>query len=381
MSRSSITLLLTLLPSLTPAIETTELSLRHGPSNDNLVTVTRDTAGNLLMSDAFTSPTMLRTIASIPTDHGALAGLEDDDHLHYLNASRHSSVHTAVYNGALPVSGEVNNNETLGEHLADNTIHPDISENVSLTGVWQFHGGLTAKSGALRLGTSQYTSAPAIRFQDDPEDAELSYDTDENTMLLNRPLSLEVLHIDTTLDGRDALGNPSAELVGFTVIAGIVSSDLVSSTQNESISESWNFLDGIHAASITFNELPKQYIIAENSGSSTISAGDVVQLSGASPTRLLVEKSSGVVSDLTPFVGISLSEASTSQTLTLATSGVVPVSLSDNVLNGDRLIWDGSGAISFDNSSSNATFAIALEDSEAPGMVSAYIAWTTHNLP
>jgi len=57
------------------------------------------------------------------TDHGALTGLADDDHTQYHNTARHLSAHDASFDNALPISGEVRGNATLGAHLSDSLIH------------------------------------------------------------------------------------------------------------------------------------------------------------------------------------------------------------------------------------------------------------------
>jgi hypothetical protein len=60
-----------------------------------------------------------------PGDHGALAGLGDDDHSIYLNVTRHnvSNTHVAAFNNSLPITGDVAAKATLGAHVAATETH------------------------------------------------------------------------------------------------------------------------------------------------------------------------------------------------------------------------------------------------------------------
>ncbi|MEO8376250.1 MAG: hypothetical protein ABI579_01155, partial [Candidatus Sumerlaeota bacterium] len=212
------------------AIDTQSVELRSGSTNDGQVSLTRDEDGNLFFDDAFTTPVSLSDLRNAVTDHGALSGLSDDDHTQYLNTTRHNAVHDATFDNALPISGEVNANQSLGEHVADGGIHLNRAASEEVTGVWTFTNGLQVSGGNGSLGESQYGTDMAIGFADGIERAELTYHTSASRFIFNRDVAADILHISSSLDGRVASVRTGG-IEGFATIEGIAATDLLSSTR------------------------------------------------------------------------------------------------------------------------------------------------------
>jgi hypothetical protein len=353
-----------------PAIETESLSLRQGGANDGKVTISRDAPGNLLFDDAFTSPPVsLATLRSAATDHGALQGLADDDHPQYLDAARHGAAHGALQNNALPVSGDVNGNQSLGAHVADGRIHLDRQDAEAISGAWNFTNRLDIRGGAVSLGESQYGTAAAVGFADGVERAEMTYEASGGRFALNRPLALEGATVSGTLTGR--VGSVRAgEIEGFALLEGIAPQDLLSSTRQESVSGRWTFLGGaevegeLRLGQATLEGLPSVRYTARNGGAGSIDAGDAVRWKGISGGVLEVEALTTAMGAATPFAGIAVTSAGAGNELVVARGGVVAVNVSGSFSAGEELTWDGSGA---DNGTERLGFA--LEGSTGTGSV------------
>lgn len=325
------------------AIDTQSLQLRNGSINDGEVSLTRDADGNLFFDDAFTTaPISLSTILSLTTDHGALLGLSDDDHAQYLNALRHEAAHDATFDNALPISGDVNGNQSIGEHVSDGAIHLKRAAAEEITAPWNFADGLRVHDNDASLGQSQYGTAMALGFADGVERAEITYDTAAARFLFNRDATVANLRISGILDGRVA-SIRTGTIEGFATIEGIAPTDLLSSTQQESVSAEWTFLGGVRANRITQTGLPTIVYTVENSGG-TIVPGDAVRWSGIASGMPTVEKLTSAITASTPFAGIATSGGVTGASIQVARSGVVELPATGTFAVGDELTWNGSAA-------------------------------------
>lgn len=96
------------------------------------------------------------------SDHGALSGLADDDHAQYHNDARHTTEHDATYNNALAISGDVDGNATVGEHVADAAVHwlrPTQTLTVAKDGTGQYN---TIAAAAAAANAAASESAPYV---------------------------------------------------------------------------------------------------------------------------------------------------------------------------------------------------------------------------
>lgn len=347
------------------AIETTEVDLRFDQP-DGKVAITRDEAGNLLFDDAFTLPITLQDLLQNAADHGALEGLSGDDHPQYLNAARHQSAHQPAFNTALPISGDVNANQTLGAHVSDGDIHPDTTAAASITGVWNFTNGLAITSGNILLGTSQYGPDAALRFEAGVEDAELVYTNANGQFTFNRPVGVPEIAIETTL-----YGSGTAALAGFASIEGIAPADMLSSTETESISETWTFLSGANImnrleAATWVQPSPAVTKAVVRNASSAINAGDVLVWKGVTAGMLDVATLASAMDATRAFAGVALEGAAPGSTLEIARSGVAAIAVAESFSSGDVVGWNGSGARPI-NTSDTAGIGYALEDGTSGG--------------
>jgi len=155
--------LLLLLVSPLFAVESPELSLGNDAAYDGAVRVWRSAEGEMLFQDLHTSPTALLQLAEPASAHGALTGLDADDHPHYLNAARHTAAHDQAFNNALPAGPDVAGNATLGDHLADGRLHLRRDTAEIVTGAWTLAAPLDLYSGA-RLSASGSAGSAWLEF-------------------------------------------------------------------------------------------------------------------------------------------------------------------------------------------------------------------------
>ncbi len=339
-------LALLVLNQLVFAVDTARVDLREGASNDGEVSIWRDGSGNMMFEDQVTTATSLLQLAAQAVDHGTLTGLSDDDHIQYINESRHVALHDSTFNNALSISGDANSNGTIGAHVSDEEIHLSGGEAETVTGVWDFSAGVTVDEGAVRIGESQYTTDPVVAFADSPDDAEFLYDLSDDMFAINRSLRIGTIYADTSLRG-DRTGSSSGSISGFTTIEGIAAADLLSSTENESISGDWSFLGGLETDTVETQALvltgqPTISIRAINSESTAISAGNAVAWTGVDGDYATVEKLTSAVSSSTAFAGIALEDAAESEFLNVALFGVASTSGAGSISVGDLVTWNGS---------------------------------------
>ncbi|CAN5193715.1 hypothetical protein BH09SUM1_BH09SUM1_07260 [soil metagenome] len=356
-------LVLLAIPAATLAIDTDELALRHGSTNDGAVAITRSSGGEMLFQDTATAATSLSDLTTVRTDHGALTGLSDDDHPQYQNAARHTAAHDAAFDNALPVSGDVNTNATLGAHVSDSAIHLKRGANESVTGSWNFVNGVTAASNTVRLTQSQFTTEPALQFEAGASDAELVYTTG-NVFTMNRPLQLGSATIATSLTG-----GGGSTISGFSTIAGIASTDLVSSTAAESVSGAWTFVGAVDAQSsmkvkdVRLTGLPTLRLRVKNGGVGSVSAGDLVVFSGESAGLIEVTDWAASISSTTPIAGVALATTASGAQFDVLLSGVTDVPGLGPIVAGDALTWDGSA---FEPGAPAIAFALNAQGGTGP---------------
>jgi len=343
------------------AIETTEVRLRDGETDDGAVRIWRDGEGRLLLDDATTEPTTLEFLLSLATDHSALVGLDGDDHPQYLTTGRHADLHDAEFNGDLPIPADAGGNETLGDHVTDGDVHLGREEDESIGGAWNFADLLTVRGVAIRLGLNG-GSLPTLRMEDEGVAGSILFDGAASRFRIDRPL-----------DGRIG-GTRMASLEGFASIEGIAPADLLASTRAESVSAAWTFLAGarvdgeLSLTTARFTALPSTRFQVRNGGSA-ISAGMVVVWSGIGDGMLEVAPLATAVGWETPYAGIAVGGAATGVTLSIATGGVATVLIDENVTSGTPLTWSGTGAVPADEENGLSLIGHALEDAEAPGTV------------
>lgn len=330
------------------AIETESILLRHGAVNDGEVVITRDEPGNLLLDDAFTSPTTLSTLLGVRTDHGALDGLDDDDHPQYLTTTRHEDAHDATFNDALAVSGDVNGNATLGAHVSDSQIHLLRGAEETINGAWNFAEALRVRGGLVSLGASQYGSDGALGFADGIERAELVFDAGASKFVLNRGVNVPGLMVAGELSGRVG-GTRTGELEGFALVEGIAPADLLASTRDESIAGGWTFLGGarvegtLRAETIRLEGTSSIRLVVKNTGSEAIATGDAVKWAGMSGGVPAVEKLSDALDGSTPFAGIAVGDAEEDEEFVIARWGLVSAAVDGSFGVGEELTWSGGG--------------------------------------
>jgi hypothetical protein len=234
------------------ALETERIELREGTENDGAVVVTRQ-EGALILRDATHGPVSLGDLLALTQEHGALEGLEADDHPQYLNEARHEEAHDATFNAALAIPTDAGGNTTLGGHTGDAAIHLRRDAAEAVSGAWVFttpiHFG-----GGIVLSPAGSPATSTLAF-------------DENAALTWHP-SLEALHFGrtletatvraTALDAQNALvrgvlkGNPggvrTATLEGFAAIEGVAWDALLARTADESVTGAWSFLAPLRTA-------------------------------------------------------------------------------------------------------------------------------------
>lgn len=127
---------------------------------------------------------------STVTDHGALAGLADDDHSAgasaYQTAARHLTAHDAAFNNALTISGAIEADGTVGAHVANADIHylrPSQTLTVAKNGTGQF---ATVAAALAAIGTT----LPAASANNPYEIAIYPGDYAESNLTVNPYVSL-----------------------------------------------------------------------------------------------------------------------------------------------------------------------------------------------
>jgi len=236
----------------THAIQTAKVELGNNGAYDGTVWIARNTSGSMVFRDRQVASTVsLTQLLGGANDHGALSGLADDDHPHYLNDARHWQTHTAAYNDELPIPPDVGNNSTLGGHVGDGNIH--VLKNVAETiaGAWRFTG-IPVFVQSLRIEPTAPNSTAILDFGTGYNSPRLSFLGLLNEFEFTRPIratsaSLTDLvgsrfRVWTNLDGRGLSGQPSATLTNFASVNGIAAGNLLDRSVNEDLSGQWDFL-------------------------------------------------------------------------------------------------------------------------------------------
>lgn len=240
------------------ALETTRIDLREGGENDGQVTITRQD-GELLFDDVTTSaPVPLAQLAGTGV-HGALGGLDGDDHPQYLDAARHAGAHDATLNDALAISPDVAGNTSLGAHAADSIIHLSRTGNEIVTGNWSFGGTIDLTGGQIHLTNNGTTDPVVVTFDGPVQDPALTFFPLFNRLHFTHTLSAGIVQaglldaeaalVRGELSG-DADGVRTGVLRGFQSIEGIAHGDLLSRSRAEEIAAPWDFLGGVNVAEV-----------------------------------------------------------------------------------------------------------------------------------
>lgn len=335
------------------------------------VSIARDASGNLVFRDVYTSATTLFQLARQPVLHGALADLSSDDHPQYLNDARHDAAHDAGYNNALPISGDVGGNATLGAHVADGDIHLSRDGAETIIGQWTF-GEARFDGGGIVLGNSATSTRPAITFPATTA-GEFSYDAVVPRFLFDRTVRATRLETAGAVDGLGA-----AALENFATIAGIASEDLLASTAAESISAPWTFLAGVSSETITQQGLPAIRWRVVNGGINSIAVGDAVAWSGISGGLPVVEKITGEVSGATPFAGFATTAAASTAELDIVVFGIAPAASTGSVSAGQPVAWDGDSIGPIGSTYGYGQVGIALESLTGTGTVAVFVQRSQH---
>lgn len=236
------------------SFETRRVEMREGTENDGQVAIFRQ-GGELLFADHLTSdPITLTELATRATSHGALTGLEEDDHPHYLDDTRHAQQHGAAFNNALFIDGDVTGGMTLGDHVTERDYHLGRSEEESILAPWTFGNIVEFAGGAIRLSTADPIESKSILFTDIPFDASLTYNPGTGRIQLNRTLwapivtagdgLFEDVNVQGVLSGRHN-GVRSGLLEGFQSLEGIAHDDLLARRKAEDILAPWDFLEPV----------------------------------------------------------------------------------------------------------------------------------------
>jgi len=238
-----------------PAIETTEVELREGATSDGAVSIARED-GHLTFEDAHSGGAVtLEALRVAATDHGALAGLDDDDHGQYLNADRHADAHDAAFNDALAVSPDAAGNTTVGAHVGDGDIHLSRGDDEAIEGDWFFEGAPEFGGGGVAI-SAPGTADSTIRLRDETSDGLLVWRPSTDRLTFNRTLAPDALESETIVGGEVvatevlsglADGERSGEIFGFTEIEGIAWNALLSRSRDEDVTGAWDFLAPVRA--------------------------------------------------------------------------------------------------------------------------------------
>lgn len=354
------------------ALETTNIQLRQGTTNDGAVIIYRDNDGNLMFEDTYTDPTSLSLLRQSATSHAALTGLDLDSHTQYLNTTRHSSSHDSPFNLSLPISADTNGNTTLGSHVEDEEIHPNLMTDTAIAGTWDFTNGVNINSGKIVIDINSSTSYPTITFIDQTKSGILTFTpTGDGALSWNRPFSVPDLAVTGTLSGLSG-GSPTAQLDGFAQIQGIATTDLLSSTRQESISGSWSFQSTLTANTalqtpkVVLTANPSMRMIVQNISDNPVSVGDPLLWAGYNEGQPQVIKATTLLTTTMPLAGFSCDSALTSGTMTMQFQGTFSLPVSTTFSLGTLVGWDGTGACDVSTITNGKTIGVALQ----PGIVS-----------
>lgn len=231
------------LPWMALALQTNKVELGNNGAYDGQVQITRDASGQMQLRDA-TAAASLQQLLSGVTDHGALTGLGDDDHPHYLNGGRHVSAHnaqhTAAFNEGLAISADVNGNEMLGDHLADPMIHLNRNLPESITAGWVFGNGLESRMD-VRLSRNGASGDVGIWFEDGASDAQWLWSDAGNRFELNRGLKVD--------GAQELMGD--LKLLGGQLLSGGVT--VLDASRNAAVNNLTLGTDGGGARSLRLN--------------------------------------------------------------------------------------------------------------------------------
>jgi hypothetical protein len=242
--------------AVTFAIKTKGIELGEGTTYDGKVRIFRDTDGNMVfIDDMISTPVKLSTLSEGVKIHDDLVGLANDDHLQYLNISRHEDRHTAFYNDNLIIGPDVMNHERLGDHLKDSDIHICRSASENITGGWKFLSSPEFK-GDVKFSCHGEEGKVDLTFEDGESDARIRWNDSEERFEFNRKIkgedaeleSIEIndyARIPGNLYGNESQGVPTGEISDFAKIEGIQSFNLLDSTADENITGKWDFLNDV----------------------------------------------------------------------------------------------------------------------------------------
>lgn len=236
-------------------IQTGRVELGENGSYDGTVWIARDSSGSIVFLDrVVASSVTLQQLVAGGNDHGALSGLAADDHAQYHTALRHLLSHTAAFNDDLLIPTDVGNNVTLGGHVTDGNVHAQRASSETISGAWRFTGTPVFAS-RLRMEIVPPDTQAEIEFGPDFNSPRFRYLGNVDAFEFTRPIwatSGSLANLETTkiwvldsLDGRDALGQPSAALIGFASVNGIDAANLLDRGVNEDVTGQWDFLDSV----------------------------------------------------------------------------------------------------------------------------------------
>jgi len=236
------------------ALETEEIEIRDGATNDGRAKIFR-TGNDLFFQDASTSePVSLSSLTNSLVNHGSLTNLGNDDHPQYLNSTRHTTTHSTSFNNSMPVGPDINDNTTLLEHLSDDDIHPDKTDSAEITGDWTFSGNTAISSSPLQFFSSDTSDDVTFELQGQNNSASITFDDSENQLVFSNPAffpevisesnNFTSITISEKISGL-LNASPTAVIEDYDMIEGIATEDLVSKSVDESVTGEWNFLSEV----------------------------------------------------------------------------------------------------------------------------------------
>ncbi|MFW5864224.1 MAG: LamG domain-containing protein [bacterium] len=202
-----------LLAVIAQAIDTNEIEIGANSVYDDTVKIGRSVSGQLLFKDVdHPSSISLSDLSEQAASHGSMTGLSADDHPQYLNESRHSTVHSATWNGNMSTPPDAAGNTVLADHLQDLDIHPNRTGVSEITGNWRFAGTPRIWNG-LDFSAAGSDGDVQFQFSDSPDNASILWSDAKNEFESNRNWRLPNLVLDSS--GYIGLGTSSAR-IAFT---------------------------------------------------------------------------------------------------------------------------------------------------------------------
>lgn len=246
--------LIMLLATPLAALETEEIEIRDGGTNDGKTKIFR-TGNDLFFQDASTSdPVSLSSLTNTLVDHGSLTSLSNDDHSQYLNTTRHSNEHTTSFNNTMTIGPDTNGNTTLLDHLSDQDIHPNKTDSTEITGDWTFSGNTAISSSPVQFYSSNSSDDVILELQGQNNAASITFDDSADQLIFSKssvfPEIISDSNTFTSMTISEKIsglvnGSPTGVIENFDTIEGIESEDLVSKSVDESVTGEWNFLSEV----------------------------------------------------------------------------------------------------------------------------------------